>query len=68
MADLSPTTQRIWQRFCEIVEDYGPARLGLAAALRAVADELAPLSTSPGQNEIRTKLLGVVVELEVSDG
>ena len=68
MADLSPTTQRIWQKFCGVVEDHGPARLGLAAALRAVADELAPLSTSPGQNEIRTKLLGVVVELEVSDG
>jgi hypothetical protein len=40
VADLSPAALTVWDRFCGIVEDHGPPRLGLAAALRAAADQL----------------------------
>ena len=35
MTNLSPAALAIWQQYCGIVEEHGPARLGLAAALRA---------------------------------
>jgi hypothetical protein len=34
---LSPAALSVWCRFCEVVEEHGPPRLGLAAALRAAA-------------------------------
>jgi hypothetical protein len=42
MADLSPAALSVWCRFCEVVEEHGPPRLGLAAALRAAADRARP--------------------------
>ncbi len=45
MTDLSPAAQTIWQQYCGIVEEHGPARLGLAAALRAAADQVVPTET-----------------------
>lgn len=41
MTDLSPAALSVWCRFCEVVEEHGPPRLGLAAALRAAADQCA---------------------------
>ena len=43
MTDLSPAALSVWCRFCEVVEEHGPPRLGLAAALRAAADQLVPV-------------------------
>lgn len=37
---LSPAALSTWGAFCGIVEDHGPPRLALAAALRAAADHL----------------------------
>ena len=37
---LSPAALSVWCRFCEVVEEHGPPRLGLAAALRAAAQQL----------------------------
>jgi hypothetical protein len=37
---------------------------GVAAALRATADQVAPLSTNRRQDEIRQKLLAIAAELE----
>jgi hypothetical protein len=42
MSDLSPAALAVWQQYCGIVEEHGPARLGLAAALRAAADQVVP--------------------------
>ena len=47
---LSPAAQAVWDRFCSIVEDHGPPRLGLAAALRAAADQTVPREEWPDQS------------------
>ena len=44
---LSPAALSVWCRFCEVVEDHGASRLGLAAALRAAADQVVPVETAP---------------------
>jgi len=70
MADLSPAALKVWSRFCGIVEEHGPARLGLAAALLAVADQVAPenpcgLDCCITQCEqIRAEILGIAAELK----
>ena len=53
MAELSPAALTVWVRFCGIVEEHGPARLGLAAALRAAADQVVPEQIEPpcGESE-----------------
>jgi hypothetical protein len=40
MTQLSPAALAVWQQYCGIVEEHGPARLGLAAALRAAERQL----------------------------
>lgn len=64
MTDLSPAALAIWQQYCGIVEEHGPARLGLAAALRAAADQLGygDGSGDPIINEY--ELLAIAAELE----
>jgi hypothetical protein len=52
MTDLSPEALSVWCRFCEVVEDHGPPRLGLAAALRAVADQVVPWKPEPTEESI----------------
>jgi hypothetical protein len=66
MADLSPEALNVWCRFCEVVEDHGPPRLGLAAALRAAADQLTPYSVEDmlGAAFCRNKILAIAAELE----
>lgn len=63
---LSPAALSVWCRFCEVVEEHGPPRLGLAAALRAAADQLTPYSVEdmPGAAFCRNKLLAIATELE----
>jgi len=64
MTDLSPATQAVWQQYCGIVEDHGPARLGLAAALRAAADQLINVEWSPEMWELRRDFYAIAAELE----
>jgi hypothetical protein len=73
MADLSPAALSVWCRFCEVVEEHGPPRLGLAAALRAAADQAFPLTRTPWgstlvpvftAHESRDRLLAIADELE----
>jgi len=61
---LSPAALAVWQRYCGIIEEHGPARLGLAAALRAAADQLGygDGSGDPIINEY--ELLAIADELE----
>ena len=61
---LSPAAQNVWQQFCGIVEDHGPPRLGLATALRALADQVVPANGSRKNNEIRAEILAITAELE----
>ena len=61
---LSPAALTVWDRFCGIVEDNGPPRLGLAAALRAAADQVVPANGSRKNNEIRAEFLAIAGELE----
>lgn len=44
---LSPTAEAVWDSFCQVVEDHGPPRLGLAAAFRAAADQVVPVQRKP---------------------
>ena len=71
MTDLSPATLTVWDRFCGIVEDHGPPRLGLAAALRAAADQVVPEFAHDDDDiysetiqDVRYKLLAIAAELE----
>ena len=70
MTDLSPATLTVWDRFCGIVEDHGPPRLGLAAALRAAADQIENLycdsdvEDSPGIVFAMRHFLAIAAELE----
>ena len=80
MADLSPAAQAVWEAFNDVaervgvLEDYGDA---LAAALRAVADQVVPEDYCPytfdsGDHEsglatrnaeIRSQILSIAAEL-----
>jgi hypothetical protein len=75
MAELSPSAQAVWQQYCGIVEGHGPARLGVAAALRAAADQVVPDEPLYGGDQrwmferdarqaCRKKLLAIADELE----
>ena len=76
---LSPEALTVWDAFCNIVEDHGPPRLALAAAIRAVARKIVPPIDdpewfSPGnccervvkqeRDEIRLLLQDLAFELE----
>ena len=73
---LSPAALSVWCRFCEVVEDHGASRLGLAAALRAAADQVVPVETAPimmrghelerlaQRQHTRSQLLAIAAELK----
>ena len=73
---LNDAAVNVWCAFCRIVEDHGPPRLGLAAALRAAADQVVPDAAyskeSPWQvgfadrdAQLRRDILAIAAELEV---
>jgi hypothetical protein len=68
MTNLSPAAQAIYDAFNRIGLYNEPSfetdRKALAAALRAAADQVAPLSTNRRQNDIRFGLLRIANELE----
>ena len=74
MADLSHAALTVWDKFCGIVEDHGSPRLGLATALRAVADQVVPHEYLPylpeddaaaeARQRTRFCLLAIAAELE----
>ena len=74
MTDLSPEALSVWCRFCEVVEDHGPPRLGLARALRVAADQVVPpeqetpwgsvIQAHAAELRIRNELLAIADELE----
>ena len=78
MTNLSPAALSVWCRFCEVVEDHGPPRLGLARALRAAADQVVPVaecrkdrsngccerSVKQERSDIRILLRAIAFELE----
>jgi hypothetical protein len=39
MSKLSPASLEVWSQYCSIVEEYGPPRLALAAALRETINQ-----------------------------
>jgi hypothetical protein len=73
MADLSPAANAVWEAFNESLEqvgwlwDYGDA---LAAALRALADQVVPAEDVAHtiedmiEQRIRAELLAIAAELE----
>jgi hypothetical protein len=68
MTDLSPAAQAVYDAYCEQADNpYYYERSGLVAALRAAADQVAPLSTNRRQDDIRQKLLAIAAELEGGD-
>jgi hypothetical protein len=68
MTNLSPAAQAIYDAFNRIGLYNEPSfetdRKALAAALRAAADQVAPLSTNRRQNDVRFGLLRIADELE----
>ena len=74
MTELSPAAQAVLDAFenasdGEYVEGVWVVneRTMLAAALRAAADQVAPLSTNRRQNDIRAAILDIAAELENSN-
>jgi len=62
MTDLSPAAQAVLDGFRAVPTLMdGPS---IAGALRAAADQVAPLSTNRRQDDIRQKLLSIAAELE----
>jgi hypothetical protein len=76
MTDLSHAAQAVLCAYRDLSwtpdeEDNGKYykfchKAGMAAALCAAADQVAPLSTNLRQNKIRAKLLAIADELENS--
>jgi hypothetical protein len=62
MTDLSPAAQAVLDGF-RAVPNLMDAP-SIAGALRAAADQVAPLSTNRRQDDIRQKLLSIAAELE----
>lgn len=70
---LSDAALNVWCAFCGVVEDHGPPRLGLAAALRAAAnlERQSPWLTSIegcSARWMRDQILAIAAELEGADG
>ena len=72
---LRDAALNVWCAFCGIVEDHGPPRLALAAALRAAADQVVPEEPLYGGDQrwmferdarqaCRKKFLTLAAELE----
>jgi hypothetical protein len=68
MSELSPNAQAVFNAAwtCPIVLGDHPATRSrqIAAALRATADQVAPLSTNRRQDDIRHKIRAIAAELE----
>ena len=67
MTDLSPAAQAAWHAYETVNCDpyfIDPRQAGLAAALRAAADQVVPPNGSRKNNEIRSELLAIAAELE----
>jgi hypothetical protein len=69
MTDLSPAAKVVLDAAADVYWDWSdmsPASSSIiaAAALRAAADQVAPLSTNLRQNDIRFGLLRIATELE----
>jgi hypothetical protein len=64
MSDLSPAAQAVLDAYEQSSDAYFEERGQVAAALRAAADQVAPLSTNRRQNDIRFGLLRIADELE----
>jgi len=74
MPELSPASLEVWSRYCSIVEEYGPPRLALAAALQAAVDQVVPAEENMPLNlahrlrwdvmqSVRCQLLAIAAEL-----
>jgi hypothetical protein len=65
---LSPPTRAVYDAFNRIglynEPSFDTDRRGLAAAFRAAATQVTPLSTNLRQNKIRYELLAIADELE----
>ena len=76
MTDLSPAAQAVLCAYRDLSwtpdeEDNGKYykfchKAGMAAAVRAAANQVAPLSTNLRQNKIRYELLAIADELEAT--
>ena len=71
MAELSPAAQAVRQAANNVFDRAGTTEQGIAAALRAAADQVAPHSNSEHLNdagterqEVRSELLAIAAELE----
>jgi len=71
MSELSPAAQAVLDAYWDDAPLESGAHCGLAAALRAVADQIVPheplKGSDPeawGRDEIRTQLLAIADELE----
>ncbi len=62
MTELSPAARQVYGAALKIWP--APINETIAAALRAAADQVAPLSTNRRQDDIRQKLLAIATELE----
>ena len=66
MTEVTPAAEAVWHAYetadCDPYET-DPRRAGLAAALRAVADQATPSNGSRRNNEIRAELLAIAAEL-----
>ena len=66
MTNLSPAAQAVWDAYCteaDRLDREVSYEEMLAAALRAAADQVTPLSTNLKQNNIRYELLAIANEL-----
>jgi hypothetical protein len=62
MTDLSPAAQAVLDAYIQGLATK--RRDAIAAALRSVADQVAPVSTNKRQNDIRFNILRIAAELE----
>jgi hypothetical protein len=61
---FSLAAQAVLDTVCDNTEPDCDTQHLIAAALRAAADQVAPLSTNRRQDDIRQKLLAIAAELE----
>jgi hypothetical protein len=61
---LSPEAQAVWQGSCGVVEDHGPPRLGVAAALRAAVEQCRHADRTGFPYITAADLLDIAHELE----
>ena len=73
MIELSPAAQAVLSAADSAFDQAGTTRQGIAAALRAAADQVVPETTTPWNStltpmisagEVRAKFLAIAAELE----